>query len=386
LPLAVEQQVADDFASLVAVEEGAQSVAAVCIEERPQAPRLTLRFAALDVSLNDTVRSALQEMSVILSKATAGNESCPSPPLSAVDELFHGVIRLHFRRLLARLRSSKWDKPKYLSRSHKKSLWQGIAGLIHRAQFAYTKDKESRVLVEKLLADLAAVYEAFELTSGDELTQMKKVVMASFECCSTAAIKEYLLRLESSIGAKPTSQVASAIKTLRQIQKVASYRRISLSLVKFAKEYHSLFEGGITLEYLTPYQSVPTTIGYQEWATTCHVHAEVQLAVHYDLMSQQERDLFLPPRTIGISKSLCYLCYQFLRAHQGFFPSRTHGRLYDQWTLPDLAEFDAAVVERYRNILKDVDEEVSRHIENEPELWRLEPMTSIDVYSTSNVE
>ncbi|TVY27089.1 hypothetical protein LHYA1_G003156 [Lachnellula hyalina] len=378
LPLAVEQQVADEFACLVAVEEGAQSVAAICMEEHPQAPRLTLRFAAMDVSFNDTVQRALEEWSVILSRAAAGN----GPPLfDPVEAMFHGVIRLHFRRLLARLRSSKWNKPKYLSKSHKKPLWQDMEGLIHRAQFVYTKkERVTRVLVEKFLGDLAAVYEAFEHALGNELTEIEQVVLRSLEFCSTAEIKDYLLRLESSVGAKPTNQMASALKTLRQIQKIASYRRMSMSLVKIAKEYPNLFEGGITLAYLTPYQSVPTTIGYEEWATTCHVHAEVQLAVHYDLISQQKREMFLKPRAIGVSKSLCYLCYRFLLAHHGFFPSRTHGRLYDQWTLPDLSEFDEDTEKRYRNILKDIDEEVGRHTENEPELWRIEPMTSIDVY------
>ena len=381
MPLVVEQQVADDFACLVAVEEGAQSVAAVCIEERSQEPKLTLRLAALDASLNDTVRSALNHISLILSRVAAGSGSFPSDS-DYVEELFHGVIRLHFRRLLARCRSTKWEKPKYLSKSHKKPLWQDFAGLIHRAQFVYTKrEKAPRAMVEKLLGELAAVYENFELPAEDELTTMEQVVISSFDLCFRPEIKEYLLRLENSIGTRPTSQVASAIKTLRQIQKIASYRRISVSLVRFAREYPRLFGGGITLEYLTPYQSVPTTIGYEEWAKTCHVHAEVQLAVCYDLLPDEAREQFLSPRTIGISKSLCYLCYQFLQAHGGFFPSRTHGSLYDQWTLPDLAEFDNNVVGKYRSIVKEMDDAVLRHIENEPELRRLEPMTSIDMYS-----
>lgn len=70
-PLAVEQQVADDFACLVAVEEGAQSVAAVCIEEHTLLPGLTLRFAALDISLDNTVKAALQEAIAILAKAAS---------------------------------------------------------------------------------------------------------------------------------------------------------------------------------------------------------------------------------------------------------------------------------------------------------------------------
>jgi hypothetical protein len=378
LPIEIEQQVADDFACLAAVEEGAQSVAAVCIEEHCQAPRLTLRFAALDTSLNDAVKSTLKETSVILAGVAGSEDACLS---DSVDALFRHVIQLHFRRLLARLRSSKWEKPNYLSKSHKKPLWRDFNNLIHRAQFAYAKnEKASRVLVEKLLGELATVYESFELTSGDGILQMEYLVGASSTFWSTEAIKVYLLRLESSVGATPTAQIASAIKTLRQTQKIAAYRRICIFLVKTAREYPRLFESGITMAYLAPYQSVPTTIGFEEWARTSHVHAEVQLAVHYDLISQRKEKLFLTPRAIGISKSLCYLCYQFLRAHQGYFPSRTHGRLYDQWTVPDLAEFDDGLVRRYRAILKDMDEAVVMHTENELELWRIEPMTSIDVY------
>ena len=383
LPLVVEQQLADEFACLAAVEEGAQSVAAVCIEEYLEVPRLALRFAALDISLNDAVKSALQEISTILSRGAAETSTCNS---ICANELFHVVIRLHFRRLLARLRSSKWEKPKYLSKSHKKPLWQDFENLIHRVQFLYTKKEiASRDLTQKLLRDLARAYEAFESALGDEVAGMENLVMASFTFSSTAAVQDYLQRLESSIGSTPTPQVAAAIKSLRQIQKIAAYRRISISLVKIVKEYPRLFETGITMAYLTPYQSVPASIGYEEWAKTCHVHAEVQLAVHYDLIPRQKQAHFNRPRAIGISKSLCYLCYHFLQAHKYFFPSRTHGRLYDQWTVPDLAEFNEDVARRYRSILKDVDEEVVRHTESEPELWRIEPMTSIDAYSASEL-
>lgn len=371
---------ADDFACLVAVEEGGQSVAAVCIEENPQTRRITLRFAALDVSLSDAVKLALQEWSMILSNAASRKESGIDP----VDAMFHSIIRLHFPRLLARLRSSKWDKPQYLSKSHKKPLWKDMPNLIHRAVFLYTKkEKAERELVQKLVGELAAVYEEFEISAGEDRLEMEILVIKSHVFSSSPAIEEYLLRLESSVGTKVTPQVAAAVKCLRQIQKIASYRRISVSLVDFAKEYPQLFGSGIRMEFLTPYQSVPTAIGYEVWAKTCHVHAEVQLAVYYDLISHQQRD-FLMPRAIGISKSLCYLCYRFLLAHQRFFPSRTHGRLYDQWTIPDISEYEDAVVRQYRGIVKDMDEEVVRHTENEPELWRLEPMTSIDVYCTSS--
>ena len=387
LPLAVEQQLADDFACLAAVEEGAQSVAAVCVEEHILPPGLTLRFAALDIS-NDVVRAVLQRTTAIMTTVASDSAKGAHFVLGYVDNLFHNVIQLHHRRLLARLRSAKWDKPKHLSRSHKKPLWQDFTNLLHRVQFYYIKkEKSSRHAVEKSLVELASVYEGFEAVPSEaELPALKDVVDSSFTFCSTDTIRDFAQRLESSVGATPTKQVASAIKCLRQIQKIAAYRRICVSLTETARIYPALFQNSVKMAYLVPYKSIPTTIGYKEWAKTCHVHAEVQLAVHYDLLSQLEaaQQSFLRPRTIGISKWLCYLCYHFLKAHEQFFPSKTHGQLYDQWTIPDSAEFTTETYQRYRGIVKAIDDEVLQQTENEPELRRVESMTSVDCHFLSS--
>jgi OTT_1508-like deaminase len=367
LPLEVEQELADDFAFLAAVEEGAQSVAAVCIEEHIQPPGMALRFAAMDISRNETVETALRGICGLLAQ-TAASASEGSPP-ELVTSLFRQIIQLHFYRLLARLRSSKWEKPKYLSKSHKKPLWKDFTNLVHRVQHAYTKkEKATRDLVEGRLKELAAVYEEFEI-SENQLSSLMKLVDASFTFSSADEIQEYAQRLQNNT--RETSQVSSAIKSLRQIQKIASYRRICFSLFNAARQYPALFQQ-VTINYLVPYQEVSTFIGYHEWATTCHVHAEIQLVVHYDL----NRDC--RPRCIGTSKWLCYLCYQFLLAHKLFFPSRTHGRIFDQWTVPDLVELSGTLVQEYRRILKEIDGVVLQQIEREPEVRRLQRMTSCD--------
>lgn len=383
LPLATEQQLADDFACLVAVEEGAQSVAAVCVEEWVEPAGMLLRFAALDVEMGESVRNALGEVSEILARAAKDSSKGVSECESLVDDLFHIVVQLHHRRLLARLRSVRWKKPKHLQKSHKKPLWQDFANLMHRAQFYYVKEKASRLLVERSIVDLAAVYEAFETsppTSIEEVVTLKQLVNDSFVFCSNNLIQDYVQRIYSTEGAVPTKQVGSAIKCLRQIQKIAAYRRVCISLVGTAQVHPKLLIDGVQIAYLTPYKSIPTSIGYEEWAKTCHVHAEVQLAVHYDVVGSLEQDQasMLPPRTIGISKWLCYLCYQFLRAHKKFFPSKTHGRLYDQWTIPDLADFNQTTLASYRSIVQAIDNEVVQQTQSEPELWRVEPMTSIE--------
>ncbi|EPE30654.1 hypothetical protein GLAREA_03621 [Glarea lozoyensis ATCC 20868] len=378
LPLEIEMRLADDFACLAAVEEGAQSVAAVCIEEHTEDAKLTLRFAALDTTLNDTVQEALREISSLLAVVSVQDTSTIPKSL---DRLFTIVVRLHYRRLLARLRSSKWEKPAYLSKSHKKPLWQDFKNVLHRVQFMYTKrEKRQRLVVEQLLGELEQVYKQFDEASENDIASLEGLVTSSYATITSPEIQDYVTRLEASVGTLPTAQVASAIKSLKQIQKVAAYRRICISLLEIVQEYPQLFDTGMLMDFVVPFQSVPTAIGYEEWATTCHVHAEIQLAVHYDLVFQNSQPNFLPPRVIGVSKWLCYLCYQFLHAHGRLFPSRTHGRLYDQWTIPDLAEFGHDTMKRYRAAVKLVDMEVLRHIDCEPELRRLEPMTSNDVY------
>jgi hypothetical protein len=367
LPIDVEQELADDFAFLAAVEEGAQSVAAVCIEEHVHQTGMTLRFAAMDVSRNEAVKTALQDVSDILSRAAASTSAEALSDHSSL--LFHHVIQLHFYRLLARLRSSKWEKPKYLSKSHKKPLWKDFANLAHRAEHAYTKkEKTIRQLVEGHLKELAVVYEQFD-SSKNEIPSLIYLVEASLAFSSAEEIKDFAQRLQNNT--KHTTQVASAIKSLRQIQKIASYRRICMSLVTIARQYPTLFQN-TKIAYLVPYREVPTSIGYHEWAKTCHVHAEVQLAVYYDLKPDCQ------PRCIGTSKWLCYLCYQFLSAHKLLFPSKTHGRIFDQWTIPDLMEFSETLVQEYRRILKEIDSVVLQQIESEPQDRRLQRMTSCD--------
>ncbi|KAF3032187.1 hypothetical protein E8E11_001584 [Didymella keratinophila] len=389
LPLRVEQQLADDLAFLAAIEEGAQSVAAVCLEEHIQPARLTVRFAALDLALGGEVKIALQQIMDGVSSSSLKLDDQPR-----VGNLFDLIVKLHFRRLLARLRSNKWEKPKYLSKQHKKPLRQDFANLTHRVQFLYTKKEASlRRSVEGHLQGLAPHYEAFEESepgSQAELESLKELIKESYECCKSKEVAEFAKRLEDSPSTTPTAKVASAIKCLRQIEKIAAYWRIALSLVDIARDFPSLFQTRPQLAFLTPYKSVPTAIGYESWATTCHVHAEVQLAVHYDIVFQgpevtNAQRVFHRPRVVGTSKWLCYLCYLFLRCHASFVPSNTHGRLYDQWTVPDLVEYNQQVCVRYRGILRAMDDEVQwetssigpvEAVDSEFVRWRAEPMTS----------
>ncbi|MBV36523.1 MAG: hypothetical protein CMP47_13895 [Rickettsiales bacterium] len=376
-----ELRLADAFAFIAAVQEGAQSVAAVCLEENARDRTLTVRFAAVD-AINESLQKALSTVCEILAhSAEQGTDSHEQ-----FDGLFQFVTRLHVQRLLGRLRSSKWEKPKYLSRTHKKPLWQDFANLIHRIQFLYTKNERAvRDVVESQLGSLAELYSVFETIPSnceEEFSHLTHLIHTSYDRCTSEVLQGYAARLA---GAGQTNQVRAAVKTLRQIEKIAAYYRVPSTIIRASRRYpHYFLQQHLRLVYLPPYASIPTSIGYEEWAKTCHVHAEVQLVIHYDLNSLLATRVtstgtaqvkVLPPRVIGTSKHLCYLCYLFIKTHGRFLPTNTHGRLYDQWTIPDLVEFTDKQRERYRDIIIKMDDEVVSRAANPPS-WRAEPMTS----------
>jgi hypothetical protein len=372
MTLMIEHQLAEDFALLAAVEEGAQSVSAACIEEDPDGQGLTVRFAAMDAvklehqdALRGIARALMVSAERRLNEHDAGGHE-------SLRDLRGRIVRLHRCRIVARLRSVKWPKPRYLAESHKKPLWKDFSNLIHRAQFLYLKrEQRSRFSIQLRLQKLACLYESFEEVAADaavEYEHLSRIIEESYKLCTCDNMKAYAQRLEE---VRATPQVASAIKCVRQIEKIAALWRIPVSLLRAVDQYPSLFKD-IDLQYLTPYSSIPTSISYERWAKICHVHAEVQLAVHYDMHQTEQR---LRPRVIGTSKYMCLLCLHFVKAHGTFFPANTHGRLYDQWTIPDIAEYSATQVQKYRDIVKDLDERVLELTMQEPK-WRPEPMTS----------
>lgn len=203
-----------------------------------------------------------------------------------------------------------------------------------------------------------------------ESVRLQAIVRASYDLCTNEDIVDFISRLITTIGERPTAQVSAATNLYCQIENIAAYYRIARSFIDLSTKYSDLFCSPLQIEYLRGYESLQTEIGYEAWATTCHVHAEMQLMVYYDLLDDTQ---VVRPRCIGTSKWLCYLCYSFLLAHGGYYVSHTHGRLYDQWTLPDLAEYPSELVNKYRDMIKTVDEQVVASTEGA--IYRPEPMT-----------
>ncbi|OQV08936.1 hypothetical protein CLAIMM_13141 isoform 1 [Cladophialophora immunda] len=129
-----------------------------------------------------------------------------------------------------------------------------------------------------------------------------------------------------------------------QIDKVGAYHRIPETLAREARRRKTrpLFSS-IRLEYINPYRPVQSAISLSGKKVNCHVHAEVQMVIHYILEPASNT-----PRIIGTSKAACFLCHLFITEHKMFGVSAWHGRLFDQWTIPDLAEYSSANITTLR--------------------------------------
>ena len=125
----------------------------------------------------------------------------------------------------------------------------------------------------------------------------------------------------------------------RQISKVANYWHISVKLVRFCRyrSYRSLFSNLIV-------ERIEKFDGHQipKQQLQRFVHAEIQLIAHYETSSNRL------PRVIGSSKHACFLCNAFIQAHGTFYVSKTHGQCYEQWYIPDLAEYSDKTIKRFR--------------------------------------
>lgn len=357
--------------------EGAQSVAASTIQEHsgilsPHSMKVTVAsMDAVDQFTQSYLHSIFTKLSTVSQDISKRD--------TIVNEIFGLISIHHHQRLLNRLRSSRWNKPTYLSRTHKKPLYADYANLIHRVQLIYSQKSERsvRVEIEERLSSLVSVLENFEQVSdaNEEIEgqQQRTLIRACYDLCKCPAIMDYYKQLQEK---RPTAQIRACLKTLQQTEKIAAYYRIPLTLVDIALTYPDLFKN-IELKFLAPYDAVPLEIAYQSWATSMHVHAEINLVVHHDMHDNDENmKTWLKPRCIGASKYLCFLCYLFIQHHGVYFPSATHGACYDQWTVPNLSEYTDHFCQRYREILHGMHKDICEMTKNAKR--RPEPMTSYE--------
>ena len=147
-------------------------------------------------------------------------------------------------------------------------------------------------------------------------------------------------------------------KRVNQIDKIGAYWRIARS---FAQHFSPA--GGlssfttISLESVDAYQALRSTQSKSGKAVRCHVHVELQMVVHYLLAHGKPGP---PPRIIGVSKDACFLCFLFLGCYGNFQIPQTHGKLHEQWTIPDLKTFTEGQKAKLRRTIEQIDQIVFR--------------------------
>jgi hypothetical protein len=165
----------------------------------------------------------------------------------------------------------------------------------------------------------------------------------------------------------------------RAIEKLGHYRAIAKSLAKAVRtKRHSLFkritvrsieppnlllDNGLLTDAIRNFEAVwsrsaskisqdQSKLFYEKTRAKYHsrilsrltrwkVHAEIQILFFYEQRPYQPL-----PRAICASKSACYLCNLFLETHGKFVAPRTHGKIYDRWTLPPQSSLNPETIQR----------------------------------------
>ena len=107
------------------------------------------------------------------------------------------------------------------------------------------------------------------------------------------------------------------------------------------------------------------------------VHAEIQLLFFYELHTEKPK-----PRVICSSKSACFLCNLFIKLHGKYYVARTHGVLYEKWSLPDFQAVGLQVPEAIAMIavVKQFNKSIEDSIKSAlamPRLLRFHPNESV---------
>lgn len=274
-------------------------------------------------------------------------------------------------RIHGRLQSTHWERPKHLQGKAKKPLHQSLKRLVLRVQ---TIPRAVGLRDESLLQalrNLSDTYQAIHEYHDDD-DRLRELLEDAVQRSHIITTRDGTCTLEetvSSYGFAPSELCRD--KTIRQVYKIGRYWGLCIELPKYARKYPAVFQH-IDLELMPSYQPTLSNIFFKskKASVECYVHAEIQLLVHYDLHPDPR---VLPPRVLGVSKAACYLCNLFILQHKRFFHSKTHGRLYDQWTMPDLATFSVQQRNDYRRVLNVMDKTIQSATRNQPKIRRAEP-------------
>lgn len=284
-------------------------------------------------------------------------------------ELFDCVMKLCEGRIHGRLQSAQWKRPAHRNNDPREPLFVDLFKTLKTLRGLSSSSSANSDDLLQELKSLSETYQAIDNGVGDPIETTLKVrnaVRKSYDICT----KDGTCSLEETIRSYGfNASLICQSKAMRQVNKIGRYWGLCVDMPEDSRRYRVLFEN-VILQCPLPYRTVPTSISYKtsrKQLLDCHVHAEIQLVISYDKEDPRET---LKPRAIGVSKAACYLCNLFIRTHGHFFITKTHGQLYDQWTIPDLSTYTSQQRDHYRQILKSMDAKIQADIPRQPKRKR----------------
>ena len=327
-------------------------------------------------------------------------------------ELLDCIVALDIDRILSRLRS------KHAARTRKTVGKQGLILLLDWAvnhPSIKSRTNGAKALLAEGRTKVSTLKESFEYLERLQTHNVK----SNAGHCTIKRIIEQVYRFTSEVDLKAilskstelNPNLVNSLPTL--LGKVGRYCSLCHNLVDAARDPRYTIFRRITVEILTPLaidrsyisqhpssfddilnrvhkanlRSQLLTLARQRYAsrmrghnTEWKVHAEIQLLFFYE--ASPGRFSICGPRVICSSKSACYLCHLFFQIHGRYRIFRTHGRLYDRWTLPDALPDEPACDAMLMTILrfnKELEAEIRRVI-NGRRLSLVHPNESVTIF------
>jgi len=290
------------------------------------------------------------------------------------------------RRLYGRLRSSHWEKPRYLrGPDNLDPLYVVIDRKLTSIQAPSTQS-QGMASLRAALVDLSRALKAVEDgTGGSQIELLQTAIEKSYAVSRHGGSKS----LEDNLRKRRMNSELVLSRQVLEIDKISKYLEVCHDLIRLGRQV-STRDACANLKLVR-------CEGYRERTppgskASCFVHGEVQLVMFYE---QNPRNP--PPRAIGSSKSACFLCDMFIRAHGRFGISSTHMKFYPRWTIPDVHWLDTQQLHRLRGVIDSMNSQLqalakkmfTHHnfaLESRAHILRLEAESSLESSVASPTE
>jgi len=374
LPFATEKALVEVFTFLSSTTNDPAKVAAFCLESCVQNGRqiFWLKVAANHGDLNpikqglDGIISAVRE---VPHTKRPGELQTPSPDRQTelmaqrLDPVIRNIVILNCNRILCRLISchARW---KCNFKKHKMARTSPLTQMfkIYDDKWSNHKTKPNFGPEVELLRRLFSTLEtspSIEVVSrsASTITTITNIVKTIYHLWRNPDFRAQFEDLWLSLPLAKLARYRSAALFLvndteaRHVldsMTVQIVKLLPISLPKLSKTNGCIIESASHLS--VPQESLhrfPQKLKNTESGTPslqeerfvdlvntkCSVHAEIQLLFHYELKGQNNA-----PQVILSTKKPCFLCASFFALHGRFYIPKSHGRLYEKWTLPSALE------------------------------------------------